>query len=211
MVVNPCHSHLAVVRLHGAPSVAGRWLLTEVLKYLEIIGPTDALPEITCTPMGKPYFKQSIYPGFNISHSKTHVAVYLAGVHEVGCDLEQIYSRPGWQRLAAEYFSPAENEQLIQLSATAAMRLFWQYWTAREACLKQQGKSIWDMTQLALDTSHLKQIKVLNSPLHLQHLTFQQQQLCLCHTQAFERIKACRVFGQGVLISYEHATGVNNK
>lgn len=209
MVLNPCHSHLAVVRLNDAPTAAGRWLLTKMLKHLRLIGQTDALPEITCTAMGKPFFMQHGLPNFNISHSKTHVAVYLGAMSPVGCDMEQIVRRPGWQVLANEYFSAAETKHLLQLNETDGHKLFWRYWTAREAWLKQQGKSVWDMASLALDINTPSQLSIAGATQALQHLTFQQQQLCLCHSQAFVRMKDCRAFGKGMLISYEHATGAN--
>jgi len=202
VALNTTHSHLGIIEFDSAPSTSGRRLL---LKMLNRFFGISKLPEITTTPLGKPFFRSNLLPSFNISHSKTHVAVYLGNKEAVGCDIERIAFRPGWQNLAKTYFSKKEAEQLLAQNPDYDLRLFWKYWTAREAWLKQQGKSVWDMTLFALDISS-PQLKIIDTSEQLLPLTFQQQQLCLCNTQPFTQMKSCQTFDRGIMISYEHST-----
>lgn len=207
MVLSENQSYLALAKLDSSPSIAGRKLL---LKLLNKVSGISELPEISKTPLGKPFFIDRLFPSFNISHSKSHVAVYLGNKDAVGCDIERIYSRPNWQDLAKAYFSKKEVEKLLELNTLHGMHLFWKYWTAREAWLKQQGKTVWDMASFSLNIKKV-QLEIIGTPEHLLHLIFEQQQVCLCNTQPFTKMKSCQALDTGLIINYEHSMSLKNE
>jgi 4'-phosphopantetheinyl transferase len=185
-------------------SAAGQSLLTGMLQHL--LG-WHYLPEIVRGTMGKPVFEQPGLPSFSISHNASHVVVYLSHSGPVGCDLETLRPRPHWQALAQAWFSPAELKWLLSGNETEGLQRFWYCWTAREAWIKQQGLSVWDMAHMQLDVTQTP-LRVVAASEMLLHLHLQQQLVCLCHPAGFERLLGCQALGQGVLLSYQHATGV---
>lgn len=207
MVLSENQSYLALSKLDGSPSLTGRKLLLKLLN--KVLGISE-LPEISKTPLGKPFFSDRLLPSFNISHSKSHIAVYLGNKQAVGCDIERIYSRPNWQDLAKAYFSKKEVEHLFELNPLHGSRLFWRYWTTREAWIKQQGKSVWDMASFSLNTNK-SQLSVVGAAEYFLHLTYQQQQLSLCNTQAFTKVKSCQALDTGLIINYEHSMSSENE
>lgn len=122
--------------------IAGRFLLAELLAV-------DVLPEITLsiTKNGKPYFTNQRFPFFSISHSKNYICVVVSD-QEVGCDIELKRDKQHYQTIAANYFVPEyPDRQRIQ---NLSIDTFWQIWVQKEAVLKYQGKTVWDMSNVAL-------------------------------------------------------------
>lgn len=120
----------AFERLNGRSGhEVGRGLLARL--YREATG--NALPEIACTPLGKPYFFASQWH-FSISHTKNHAFCVLAD-QPVGMDAEEI-GREINPALAKRYLSESEQSRLQ--SADALLRL----WVLKEACAKLRGKGI---------------------------------------------------------------------
>lgn len=119
--------------------VAGRTLLCHLLGLAQ-------LPDLPPDPQGKPETAEGI-PAFNISHSGDYVAVLISPDHQaVGCDLEEIRLRPAMMTFAEAIFSDQETEQLKAIPEKKEQAaLFWQFWTRREARVKQQGGSVWDI------------------------------------------------------------------
>ena len=91
-------------------------------------------------------------PAFSLSHSGDYVAVLIGpDARPVGCDIEQLRPRKGLMPIARHYFSAEEVKLLEGLGdSEARVAAFWQLWTLREAILKQQGRSVWEMADVAL-------------------------------------------------------------
>jgi 4'-phosphopantetheinyl transferase len=129
----------------AASWLAGRVLLSRLLRR----GPLPVLP---LDPLGKPLPADADMPGFSISHSGDHVLVLVGpDARPVGCDVERIRTRRGLMSIAQTYFSPSEVEWLWNMKDGEARTVgFWKLWTLREAILKQQSRSVWEMGRIAL-------------------------------------------------------------
>ena len=98
--------------------------------------------EILTTELGKPYVAESLNGqtlAFNLSHSGG-IAVYgFCLNHPVGIDVEVLRPIPDLDRLAARFFSANEKKSLRSVGSQTRAKLFLQYWTRKEACLKALG------------------------------------------------------------------------
>lgn len=95
------------------------------------------LPEISRTPLGKPYFVNSPLH-FSISHTPNHVFCVVSHV-PVGIDAEEL-DRDIDLQLAEKILSPME---LAQFQQTADPRLaLLKFWVLKEAAGKCSGKGL---------------------------------------------------------------------
>ncbi|WP_180984198.1 4'-phosphopantetheinyl transferase superfamily protein [Castellaniella caeni] len=146
--------HLSAALLAQAPQqpAARRaaWLAGRVL--LACLLGQGRLPALPVGPSGKPLPASPTMPAFSISHSGGFIAVLLGPDQQpVGCDIELLRPRAGLMTIARQYFSQAETVHLESLHGTPAQAdAFWTLWTVREALLKRQGHSVWDMANLAV-------------------------------------------------------------
>ncbi len=106
------------------------------------------LPAMTLSPSGKPAFADIALPHFSLSHSADRVVLALCEAGEIGCDVEVIRPRPSWPILAQALFSAEENRWLGEHENP--LEGFWTLWSLREAWLKQQGGSVWEMASVAI-------------------------------------------------------------
>jgi len=107
------------------------------------------LPAITLSPSGKPAFTDATLPHFSLSHSADLVVLALCVKGEIGCDVETLRPRPSWPMLAQALFSAEENRWLGE--HIEPLTGFWILWSLREAWLKQQGRSVWEMASVAIN------------------------------------------------------------
>lgn len=89
-------------------------------------------PEISNLPAGAPVLR------FNISHTNGLVAVAVAGDREVGVDVEWV-NRGLTHDVAGRFFAPREVADLRALPAGDQPRVFFDYWTLKEAYIKARG------------------------------------------------------------------------
>lgn len=119
--------------------LAGRALLTHA---------AAPLAEIRYGEQGKPAFPLDSGRWFNLSHSGDDIALLLSDEGEVGCDIEVIRPREGWQRLANALFSVGEHQELEREPADRQLAAFWRIWTRKEALVKQRGGSAWQLASV---------------------------------------------------------------
>lgn len=87
---------------------------------------------------GKPYVEQDAGVRFNLSHS--HGAAMLAFARqEVGVDVERIRADLDLAGLARTCFSTEERERIFSRPPEERAGAFFDYWTAKEACIKAEG------------------------------------------------------------------------
>lgn len=112
---------------------AGRKLLA--MLYRQETG-TD-LPPILTTPLGKPYFENSLWH-FSISHTKGHAFCVLAR-QNVAIDAEELdrQVKPGF---AGRVLSPMEKQQYD--AAQDQQRAVLTFWVLKEARAKLSGKGM---------------------------------------------------------------------
>ena len=97
----------------------------------------EPLPEIRCTPRGKPYFPDNpLY--FSISHTKHHVFCALSDC-PIGIDAEE-KDRAIKLSLADKILSPSEMAQFQQASDPQLALLT--FWVLKEAAAKCSGEGL---------------------------------------------------------------------
>lgn len=135
----PEHEHLRAQAI-ASPArrrqfLAGRWLAKTLLS--EALGGTPADWHITADPHSKPQV-MGVGAHLSIAHSGDIVACALAET-AVGVDVERINPRRSVEDIAQWVCSPQEQAALGALHHEEAMLLFNQFWTCKEARLKQLG------------------------------------------------------------------------
>ena len=92
-------------------------------------------PEILDRPKGIPDLR------FNISHTDGLVACAITVGREVGVDVEHIQRRLRHD-IAGRFFAPTEVEDLRALPPDEQERVFFDYWTLKEAYIKARGMGL---------------------------------------------------------------------
>ena len=87
---------------------------------------------------GKPYLEQDRDLRFNISHSHS-VAMLAFAREEIGVDVERMRADCDLAGLARTCFSTAERERIFSRPLDRQVEAFFEYWTAKEACIKAEG------------------------------------------------------------------------
>jgi len=123
--------------------IIARGLLRIILgKYLNM-NPGDI--RLSCGPYGKP--ELAVEDGmellrFNVSHSHGTALYAVTLEREVGIDLEYICSDITVEEIAGQFFSPGEGAFLKTLSGDVRKKIFFMFWTRREALLKARGTGL---------------------------------------------------------------------
>ena len=127
--------------------LCGRWLLSLLMQrdYQ-----CSILPLFGQAQNGRPCFADSMLPDFNITHSGDWVMIALSPDGKVGLDIETPRSLPDFLPLARHSFSQIEAAYLETLTEGAQLPYFWRLWTVREAILKLNALSVWQMKELYL-------------------------------------------------------------
>ena len=89
-------------------------------------------PEISVRPAGTPDLR------FNISHTDGLIACAVTIGREVGVDVEQV-GRHLSHDIAGRFFAPKEVTDLRALPESDQPRVFFDYWTLKEAYIKARG------------------------------------------------------------------------
>ena len=79
---------------------------------------------------------------FNISHSGSIALLAFARQREIGVDVEQIRRDFETAKIAARFFSAAEQKQLAALPEEQRSEAFFLCWTRKEAYIKATGKGL---------------------------------------------------------------------
>ncbi|BFU96644.1 MAG: putative 4'-phosphopantetheinyl transferase [Nitrospira sp.] len=117
--------------------------------------PPAALP-LGRSREGKPMLLQGsgfAAVSFNMSHSHGRMFLAVAKHREVGADLELVREDVETLKLAERFYTRAEYAALTaQPSAQQTLRFF-QYWVAKEAVLKGQGRGLPSLGECEVDFS----------------------------------------------------------
>lgn len=91
---------------------------------------------------GKPFVRGAEPLHFNVSHS-FDLAVFAIGWGcDLGVDVEQVRPLKDLDALAAHYFCPEENDDLLSLAPEARVPAFFRCWTRKEAYVKALGDGL---------------------------------------------------------------------
>ena len=96
------------------------------------IANTHGRPEILDRPPGVPDLR------FNLSHTDGLIACAVTVGREVGVDVEHIQRRVTHD-VAGRFFAPREVTHLKALAEDEQQRVFFDYWTLKEAYIKARG------------------------------------------------------------------------
>ncbi len=86
---------------------------------------------------GKPYLRDDPSWHFNLAHTENHALLAVAR-SPVGADIERVRSA-AVESLARRMLLPWERERVLSLPSPERERVFFRYWTCKEACLKASG------------------------------------------------------------------------
>lgn len=107
------------------------------------LGEEPAHIQFETGPRGKPAVcgqsdsAQSIR--FSLSHSEEHALIAVALGRAVGVDVELCRPDVDSLKLAQRFFAPGESQRIAQAQGDGQQRMFYRYWTAKEAYLKGRG------------------------------------------------------------------------
>ncbi|HEY5314764.1 MAG TPA: 4'-phosphopantetheinyl transferase superfamily protein [Pirellulales bacterium] len=98
-----------------------------------------------CNEFGRPEVVN--FPGpkqlrFNLSHSQGRIVCAVAWQRDLGVDVEYVDRRSGGPDLAQRFFAAREVDDLLALPPSQQRRVFFDYWTLKEAYIKARGKGL---------------------------------------------------------------------
>jgi 4'-phosphopantetheinyl transferase len=105
----------------------------------EYLGIEPQKLEIQSGIKGKPFLSSFIH--FNLSHSHDLALLAFSLDGEIGIDLEYLRTR-NVARLAKRIMNPEEQRIFDYLSPAQQLRIFYQFWTKKEAAIKLNGTGI---------------------------------------------------------------------
>jgi len=127
-------------RLLKSQFLAGRILAKSLLSTKLEIELRSVKIEIH--PSGRPISAAKIQ--FSLSHSGG-LAACVAGQESLGLDLEHQSRRKHYISIAEDLFHEPELARIESENGAKAQRLFYEYWTIKEAYIKANNMSVWNI------------------------------------------------------------------
>ncbi|MGF1540673.1 MAG: 4'-phosphopantetheinyl transferase family protein [Pleurocapsa sp.] len=128
---------------HQQRYVAARGILRKILGcYLNLSG--DAI-QFEYNSRGKPEIADSLNAinlQFNVSHSQDFALYGITCDRRIGIDLEYLRDLDDADKIARRFFAPTESALVASLTGDEQKRVFFQFWTAKEAYLKAIGSGL---------------------------------------------------------------------
>lgn len=95
--------------------------------------------EIAVSTNGKPYLNQKPSIKFSISHTEGFAGIAFSRNHEIGIDVEDRDRDTNINEVAAKVFTQSEREIMDAQSGIDKRKIFFRFWTSKEAFLKSIG------------------------------------------------------------------------
>ncbi len=153
---------------HRQRYIAGRGILRAILsRYLHV---EPQAIQFNYEPRGKPVLAETFARtgvSFNLSHSHSLALCAVTNNRLIGVDVEYIRSVTDITNLSQRFFSPREDAVVRSLPPQEQQKVFFRYWTCKEAYLKATGEGI----------TQLEQVEVFLSPKEPARLNHQQWSL----------------------------------
>jgi 4'-phosphopantetheinyl transferase len=121
---------------HRQAYVLGKLMLHHALQQLQ---PGLNLAQLNYTGYGRPYFDGRL--DFNISHSGDYVTCIISDEGRVGIDIEKIQAVD--INAYKNQFNADEWQQVVEAWRNGHYRLFYRYWTLKEAAVKADGRGMY--------------------------------------------------------------------
>ena len=126
-----------------------RAMVRTVLSRYEAVAPADWV--FSTNRYGRPeianFGEAGCDLGFNISHTRSLIALGVTRGGALGIDVENIEARAASIGVANRFFAPTETAELFRLPRERQPDRFWEYWTFKESYIKARGMGL----SLALD------------------------------------------------------------
>jgi 4'-phosphopantetheinyl transferase len=155
----------AVLGRYRIEAVRHRHLVSRALLRTVLGTRLGVAPErvaITKTATGRP--ELASYAGtpllrFNLSHADGLILLGVTDEHAIGVDVEHEDRGVDVLGIARRFFAPTEHAALLMQGEHERRRLFFSYWTLKEAVLKAQGVGVsegMDTVQFAIESTRLR-------------------------------------------------------
>ncbi len=110
---------------------------------------------------GKPMLLDYPELQFNLSHSQGRALIGVVRGMAIGVDLEQVWEVPTMLDIAKRFFMPSEYEAILRVSEGLRSRVFFEYWTCKEAYLKATGMGLGQigMLEVAIDDAAVRVVQ----------------------------------------------------
>jgi 4'-phosphopantetheinyl transferase len=150
---------------HRQRLIAGRGIRRSILGgYLGI---TPAQVKFDYEPRGKPLLAEGLQHGgllFNLSHSQDLALCAVNYTCQIGVDLEFVRPMSDVEALAQRFFLPQEYDLMRSLPEDQKQKVFFRYWTCKEAYLKATGDGISQLEQIEIALTPTEPARLLKLP-----------------------------------------------
>ena len=148
---------------HKRRFIVARGILRQLLGNYLKISPNKI--EFEYSDRGKPSLAASIGNSslqFNVSHSLEYALYGFTNNHLIGVDLEFLREMRDAAELAKSIFTNREFQLIANLTYEEQQRVFFQFWTAKEAYLKAIGTGLSDsLSDIEITFDRVKSPKLL--------------------------------------------------
>lgn len=126
------------------------------LRYLlcQQLGCDNSELSIAAADHGKPYallHGKPVSIRFNVSHSDPHGLITITEGGRVGVDVEAGLRKRDFDGISEMVFGPNERAEILSAKGAKKARLFFRYWTLKEALLKGFGTGLsTDLTKIEI-------------------------------------------------------------
>ena len=131
-------------------------LCRSALRYLlcQQLGCDNSELSIAVADHGKPYallYGKPVSIRFNVSHSDPHGLITITEGARVGVDVEAGLRKRDFDGISEMVFGPNERAEILSARGAKKAKLFFRYWTLKEALLKALGTGLsTDLTKIEL-------------------------------------------------------------
>lgn len=101
---------------------------------------------------------------FNLSHSQNLALCAVNYTRQIGIDLEYLRPTSDLESLAKRFFLPREYELLRSLPDEQKQKIFFRYWTCKEAYLKATGDGIAKLEEIEIALTPTEPAKLQTAP-----------------------------------------------
>lgn len=136
---------------HRQHFIAGRGILRNILGYYLGVEPQQV--KFDYQERGKPILADTCAKSglsFNLSHSAGLALCAVNYIRQIGVDLEYIRPMSDVEALAQRFFLPREYQMMRSLPVEQKQKVFFRYWTCKEAYLKATGDGIAQLEQIEI-------------------------------------------------------------
>ncbi|MBD2360280.1 4'-phosphopantetheinyl transferase superfamily protein [Anabaena minutissima FACHB-250] len=150
---------------HRQRFIAGRGMLRQILGSYLGIDPEQV--KFDYEARGKPVLAEGLQHSgllFNLSHSQNLALCAVNYTRQIGVDLECIRPMSDVEALAQRFFLAKEYDLMRSLPDDQKQKVFFRYWTCKEAYLKATGDGLAQLEQIEVALTPTEPARLQTSP-----------------------------------------------